>query len=54
MLYRGDRIYEAARSGDRSQAQRQATSAARAQLSRGVTDGIRCGNTPPVAVECSE
>jgi hypothetical protein len=54
VVYRGQQVCEVARSGDRSQALMQAASAACAQLSRGVTDGIRCNNTPPVAVECSE
>ena len=54
VVYRGQQVCEAARSGDRSQALMQATNAACIQLSRGVTDGIRCNNTPPVAVECSE
>lgn len=54
VVYGGQQICEAARSGDRRQALMQATNAACVRLSRGVTDGIRCNNTPPVAVECSE
>jgi hypothetical protein len=54
MVYGGQQVCEAARSGDRNQALMQAAGAACARLARGVTDSIRCNNTPPVAVECSE
>jgi len=52
--YRGRRICENAVAVDRAQAMQQATTAACAQLSAGVTDGIQCSNTPPVSATCAE
>lgn len=52
MRYRGEQICERARAADEQQAIMQATTAACARLSDGVTDGIQCNNTPPVKATC--
>lgn len=52
--YAGRQVCEAAGAADRTQAVMQATTAACAQLSSGVTAGIQCSNTQPVSLECSE
>ena len=52
--YKGRQVCEAAGAAERTQAVMQATAAACAQLSSGVTAGLQCSNTPPVSTECSE
>jgi len=52
--YGGRQVCEAAHAADRTQAVMQATAAACAQLSSGVTAGLQCSNAPPVSLECSE
>jgi hypothetical protein len=52
--YRSARTCETARAADRELAIMQATTAACAKLSGGVTEGIRCNNTPPISTSCSE
>lgn len=52
--YRGARTCETARAADRNLAVMQATTAACAKLSGGVTEGIRCNNTPPISTNCTE
>jgi hypothetical protein len=54
MAYDGRRTCEVARASDESHAIQQATSTACAKLSTGVTDGIRCSNTPPISTTCSD
>lgn len=54
MEYRGQRLCEESVAEDRSQAVMHATASVCARLSGGVTDGIRCSNTPPQSVECSD
>lgn len=54
MEYGGRRSCDVAHAADAAQATQQATASACAKLSQGVTDGIRCGNTPPVSTRCSE
>lgn len=48
------RTCETARAANRDLAIMQATTAACAKLSGGVTEGIRCNNTPPLSTTCSE
>ncbi len=52
--YRAGRTCETARAADRDLAIMQATTAACAKLSAGVTEGIRCNSTPPISTTCSE
>lgn len=52
LAYAGRQACETAGAQDESRARMQATSSVCAQLSGGVTDGIRCSNTPPISVEC--
>jgi len=54
MAYDGRRTCEVAHAADRQQATMQATTAACAKLSGGVTDGIRCSSTPPLSTRCEE
>ena len=54
MNYHGRSICEEVVADDRDLAVMQATSTACAQLSSGVTDGMRYNRTPPVSVRCSE
>jgi hypothetical protein len=54
MAYRGRQKCEEAVAVDRAEAVMQATSSACSQLSGGVTDGIRCNQTPPLSTRCSE
>jgi uncharacterized membrane protein YciS (DUF1049 family) len=54
MVHRGRQVCEAASAADRAQALMQATSTACAQLSDGVTDGIRCTNSAPLSSRCSD
>ena len=52
--YRGDSACRTALALDRDSAVQGAVTSACAVLSRGVTDGIRCGATPPRSVSCGE
>ena len=52
--YRGDSACRTSSAIDRSSAVQGAVTAACTVLSRGVTDGIQCGATPPRSVSCSE
>ncbi|MCH2185464.1 hypothetical protein MK280_06280 [Myxococcota bacterium] len=52
MEFRGRQACEAARAADEDAAILQATTAACSIISGGVTDGIRCGNTPPRSIRC--
>ncbi len=52
MEFRGRQVCEVARADDEEAAILQATTAACSILSGGVTDGIRCGNTPPRSIRC--
>jgi len=52
--YRTGRTCETARAATRELAIMQATTAACAKLSGGVTEGIRCNNTPPLSTSCSD
>ncbi len=54
ITYNGKRQCETVRGSDRSLAQMQATSTACTFLSSGVTDSMRCSDTPPDVVECTE
>ena len=54
MQYRGRQICETATAAERDEALMQARNSACAQLSSGVTDGIRCNGTPPLSVSCSD
>jgi len=54
MVYDGRRTCEVAHAVDVDHATMQATTAACAKLSQGVTEGIRCNNTPPVSSRCAE
>jgi len=53
MDHNGRRSCATVSAEDRSQAMSQATSTACATISSGVTDGIRCSNSPPVSARCS-
>ena len=52
--YAGGQVCERARAASEQDATMQATTAACARLTNGVTNSIRCSNTPPVSVTCSE
>jgi hypothetical protein len=52
--YRTNRTCETARAANRDLAIMQATTAACAKLSGGVTEGIRCNSTPPISTTCSD
>lgn len=52
MTYEGRSTCEVAHAADEHQAIAQATTAACAKISAGVTDGIRCSNTPPRKTSC--
>ena len=54
MDYEGRHSCDVARAADQDHAILQATTAACAKISSGVTAGIRCGNTPPRSVTCTE
>lgn len=54
MAYRGQQVCADAIAADRAMAVMQATTMACGQLSGGVTEGIRCNDTAPVSVQCSE
>jgi hypothetical protein len=50
----GARSCNTAHAADRETAIMQATTAACAKLSGGVTDGIRCNASPPLSTTCSD
>ena len=52
--FAGRQVCEAASAADRTQAVAQATAAACAQLSSGVTAGLQCSNSPPASLQCAE
>ena len=54
MVYQGRQKCESSAAVDRAQAMMQATNSACVQISGGVSDGIRCNNTPPLSSQCSE
>jgi hypothetical protein len=54
MEYHGRQACEEAVAVDRSEALMQATTSACAQLSGGVTEGIRCNNLQPLSTNCSD
>ena len=53
MEFRGRSTCEVARAADEEAAILQATTAACSIISGGVTNGIRCGNTPPRSIRCN-
>ena len=54
MAHGGRQLCEIASAADPASAEMQARSSACAQLSNGVTDGMRCNNTAPLRVSCDE
>lgn len=53
IAFEGRQACESAAAVDRERALMQATTSACAQLSSGVTAGIRCNGTPPLSSRCS-
>ncbi len=52
--FAGERTCRTAASGDRKAAIESAVTSACATLASGMTDSIRCQNTPPDSVQCRE
>lgn len=52
MEFEGREACEVARARDEDHAIREATTTACAKISGGVTNGIRCSNTPPRSTRC--
>ena len=54
VTYRGETVCRTAASGTEKAAIESAVTSACSDLASGMTESIKCGNTPPDVVECSE